>query len=128
MRTIIAFPFLTLLVLTGCGDPSVTGTVKYQDGTPLTTGTVVLQSDQSQGIGELRKDGSFDLYQFKPGDGLKRGVYKGYITGAVEIDDNMQTTNLIPEKYGNIDAAGINYDSEKDKGKLDIVIDALPPK
>ncbi len=128
MRTIIAFTFLSVFVLTGCGDPSVTGTVKYQDGTPLTTGTVILQNEKSQGLGELQKDGSFDLYQFKPGDGLKRGVYKGYITGAVAIDDNNATTFFLPEKYGDINQAGITYDSEKDKGKLDIVIDALPPK
>ncbi len=123
MRTLIAFIVTTTLVLTGCGDPRVTGTVKYQDGTPLTTGTVVLQNDQSQGIGELRQDGSFDLYQIKPGDGLKRGVYRGYITGAVIIDDNHRTTYLIPEKYGDINQAGITYDSDKDKGRLDVVVE-----
>ncbi len=119
---------LAALVFAGCGDPSVVGTVKYQDGSPLTAGMVVLQNDQSQGIGEVRPDGSFELYQFKPGDGLKRGSYSGYITNAVMIDDDMKTTNLIPEKYSNIDTAGIVYDSEKDKGKLDIVLDAMPPK
>ncbi len=119
---------LSCLLFTGCGDPSVTGTVKYNDGSPVTVGTVVLQNEKSQGIGDLQPDGSFDLYQFKPGDGLRKGVYKGYITGAVMIDNDHRTTHLIPEKYGNIDQAGITYDSEKNKGKLDIVIDAAPPK
>jgi len=128
MRTITIFALMITLVLTGCSDPRVTGTVKYQDGTPVTVGTVVLQNEKSQGIGELHKDGSFELYQFKKGDGLKPGIYRGYITQAVEIDGNGRTTYLIPEKYSNIDEADIVYDSEKNKGKLNIVIDALPPK
>ena len=88
---------------------------------------VVLQNDFSQGIGELRADGSFSLYQIKPGDGLKPGTYRGYILNAYVIDENDQTTQLIPEKYSNIDTSGITYDSEKDRGRLEIVIDALPP-
>ena len=116
------------LVLAGCGDPRVTGTVKYQDGTPLTIGTVVLQNDKSQGIGELQKDGSFELYQITKGDGLKRGVYRGFIGGAIEVDDYGNSTHLIPVQFSHMDTSGIVYDSDKDKGKLEIVIDALPPK
>lgn len=128
MRTITILSVLITLLFVGCGDPSVVGTVKYQDGSPLTQGTVVLQNDKSQGIGELQPDGSFELYQFKKGDGLKRGTYQGYITNAVLIDDNLRTTYLIPEKYTMPDTAGIEYDSDKDKGVLNIVIDAPPPK
>jgi len=129
MRAITIFAMMITLVLAGCGDPRVTGTVKYQDGTPLTVGTVVLQNDKSQGIGELQKDGSFELFQFKKGDGLKPGVYRGYITQAVEIADiNSPTVHLIPEKYSDIDVSGIVYDSNVNRGRLDIVIEALPPK
>ena len=129
MRTITVFTLMITLVLVGCGDPRVTGTVKYQDGTPLTVGTVVLQNEKSQGIGELRQDGSFELYQFKKGDGLKKGVYRGYITQAVVIANvDSPTVHLIPDKYSDIDKADIVYDSEKNRGKLEIVIDAMPPK
>jgi hypothetical protein len=127
MRTTIFFVLMTTLVLTGCGDPRVAGTVKYQDGSPLTTGMLVLQNEKSQGIGELQPDGSFELYQFKKGDGLKPGTYKGYILNAYVIDENLRTTYLIPTKYSTIDESGIIYDSNKDKGKLDIIIDANPP-
>lgn len=116
------------LLLVGCGDPSVTGTVKYKDGSPLKSGMIVLQNDKSQGIGDVQPDGSFELYQFRKGDGLQRGTYKGYITNAVLVDDNRQSHNLIPEKYMYIDSAGIEYDSDRDKGVLNITIDALPPK
>ena len=129
MRTIITiFALIAVLMAIGCGkDPRVTGFVKYQDGTPLTVGMVVLQNNRSQGIGELRQNGSFELYQFKKGDGLKPGIYRGYITQSVIIEDDGRTTYLIPEKYSDIDAAGIVYDSNKDQGNLEIVIDALPP-
>ena len=127
MRTTTIFALITTLVLVGCGDPRVTGTVKYQDGTPLSVGTVVLQNDQSQGIGELKQDGSFDLYQVNPGDGLKPGVYKGYISQAITIDDDGRITHLIPEKYSNMETSGIVYDSDKDRGRLEIMIEALPP-
>ena len=127
MRTITIFVLITTLGLTGCSDPRVTGTVTYQDGTPLTTGTVILQNDHSQGIGELRQDGSFELYQFKPGDGLKPGIYRGYITQAAISDDEGNVTHLIPTKYSNVEESGITYDSEKDRGRLEIIIDALPP-
>ena len=128
MRTITIFALMITLVLVGCGDPRVTGTVKYQDGTPLTVGMVVLQNEKSQGIGELRQDGSFELYQFKKGDGLKPGVYRGYITQAIVVNDNHRSFYLIPERYSDIDAACIDYDSDKNKGKLDIIIYALPPQ
>ena len=129
MRTITIFISIALLTLVGCSDPRVSGTVKYQDGTPLTVGTVVLQNDKSQGIGELQKDGSFELYQFKKGDGLKKGVYQGYISGASIVPDRESPTiQLIPEKYSAMETSGIIYDSDKDKGKLEIIIDALPPK
>ena len=126
MRT-ITISLFTILLFSGCGDPRVTGTVTYRDGTPLATGTVVLENDYSQGIGELRPDGSFELYQFKPGDGLKPGSYRGYITRAAISDDAGNMTSLIPEKYSSLIASGITYDSERDRGRLEIIINALPP-
>ncbi|HBT75404.1 MAG TPA: hypothetical protein DEB39_00430 [Planctomycetaceae bacterium] len=127
MRTLHLLAILSLLVFTGCHDPHVSGHVKFSDGTPLTGGVVILQNETSQGIGEIYPDGSFTMYQYKPGDGLKRGQYKGYISGAVIADDAGNTTSLIPAKYADMSASGITYDSDKDKGKLDIVIDAKPP-
>lgn len=112
-----------ILLLSGCRDPKVTGTVKYADGTPLTAGMVVLQNDQSQGIGILKEDGSFSLYQFKPGDGLKPGIYKGYISNAILTDNQGKSRNLIAGKYTNMDDSGIVYDTEINKGRLDIVVE-----
>lgn len=125
MKTRILALSIAIVVLSfpGCKDPKLTGTVKFTDGTPLTTGMVVLQNDKSQGIGELKEDGSFDLYQFKPGDGLKPGVYKGYISNAVLVDEGGKTQYLIAPKYSNMDDSGIIYDTKTNKGRLDIVVE-----
>ena len=128
MRTLTLFSLAVFtLFCVGCGDPTVTGTVKFSDGTPLSGGMVVLQNETSQGIGELRHDGTFTVYQYRPGDGLKRGKYTGYISGAVAADDFGNTTPLIPSKYTDAATSGIVYDSDEHRGRLEIVIDALPP-
>lgn len=123
MRTITLSLLLVTLVFTGCGDPQVEGNIKYSDGTPLKGGMVILQNEKSQGLGEIRQDGSFSVYQYKPGDGLKRGKYRGYISGAVTMDDQGRMTLMVPEKYTDMSTSGIEYDSAVHKGKLDIVID-----
>jgi len=119
----ISFCVVLLFCVSGCGDPQITGTVKFSDGTPLTGGMVVLQNDTGQGIGELRHDGTFTVYQYRPGDGLKRGKYRGYVTGAVVTDDQGRTSSLIPDKYTDRETSGIEYDSTIHKGKLNIVIE-----
>jgi len=117
-----------LLCLSGCGDPQVTGTITFSDGTPLTGGMLVLQDGANQGIGEVRHDGTFSVYQYRPGDGLRRGTYRGYIAGAAVADDQGRSTSLIPERYTDMETSGIVYDSNVNRGRLDIVIDALPPQ
>lgn len=124
MRRILLCSVLSLVAcLAGCSDPAVHGSIKYTDGSPVPKGILILQNQESQGIGELKPDGSFQIYQFKPGDGLKPGKYEGYITGAVNIDEKGKTKTLVPEKYTGLDRAGIVYDTQVNKGRLDIVVE-----
>lgn len=122
-KILFASTLILLIGLSGCSDPQVHGSIKYEDGSPVSKGILILQGSQSQGIGELKPDGTFQIYQFKPGDGLKPGRYDGYITGAVSIDDKGKTTVLVPEKYTGLDRAGIVYDTKVNKGRLDIVVE-----
>ena len=118
-----------LLLCFGCSDPPLSGTVKYSDGTPVEAGTVVLQSSQSQGIGAIRPDGSFDVYQYKPCDGLKRGEYKVYFQGAFRTNEETGSIlyHLVPEKYRDQNTSGLTYDSSSGN-RLDIVIECENPK
>lgn len=109
--------FFTTMI--GCRDPQVMGTVKFSDGTPLTSGMVVLQNEERQGVGELRSDGTFSIYQMKPGDGLRRGVYRGYINNAM---DPKTFASLVDMKYTSMESSGISYDS-KNGSTLDIVVE-----
>jgi len=122
------FGVALLLCMSGCGDPQVTGIVKFSDGTPLTGGMLVLQDGANQGIGEIRHDGTFTVFQHRPGDGLRRGTYRGYIIGAVIADDYGRSTSFIPDRYTDMETSGIVYDSNVNRGRLEIVIDALPPQ
>jgi hypothetical protein len=131
MRTKFFYLCFGILILgiiffvTGCGNPRVSGSVKFSDGTPLKGGIVVLQNEQSQGIGELNANGMFNIYQLKPGDGLARGKYRGYIMNAVVENEKGQVSSAIPEKYTHPEKSGIEYDTESGHGKLEIVIERL---
>jgi hypothetical protein len=73
---------LALVAGAGCGSGNypVTGRVVYDDGTPVTEGTVVGESDTAAGKvmvqGELSSDGSFELGTTKPKNGAPAGKYR----------------------------------------------------
>jgi len=87
--------FSTLLVallsvaLTGCGGgrAQVSGTVTFEDGTPLTKGDIrAIAGDETQVRGNIGQDGSFTLFEAQPGDGIPAGKqYKIWIVNAVDI-------------------------------------------
>src|SRR5262249_7122419 len=71
---------MPLFLFCGCGSGQVGiwGTVIYEDGSPVTEGTVCGElvdggKDMVQGI---IRDGAFSLGTTKPGDGVKPGKYK----------------------------------------------------
>ena len=72
-----------LLFCVGCGkNVRVAGKVTFEDGSPLTTGIVIFNSGTSESKAPIEKDGSFAVGTFKSNDGLPRGTYRVYITGA----------------------------------------------
>ena len=73
-----------LLIISGCSkNATVKGTVKFPDGTPLTKGTVVFESDKIRVSSQLNSKGEYSLSGSKPGDGVPPGTYKGWILGAI---------------------------------------------
>lgn len=76
---------LAAVLILGCSNQvRVTGKVTFEDGTPLTEGKVVFDKDTSfQAVGQIQSDGSYTLGSYKVTDGVPRGTYKVYITGAV---------------------------------------------
>jgi len=79
---------LVLLLFLGCSNQvRVTGKVTFEDGTPLTEGKVLFENDAFfQAVGQIQSDGSYTLGSYKLTDGVPRGTYKVYITGAVSAE------------------------------------------
>jgi hypothetical protein len=67
----------------GCGENvPLRGKVLYDDGTPITVGTVNFTTGTHLSRGKIQSDGSYVIGTGKEKDGLPPGNYKIYITGA----------------------------------------------
>jgi hypothetical protein len=81
---------LSLLVIAGCGRRDlhpVSGTVRFPDGSPLTTGRVVVDyglNSKFGGWGYIKPDGSFTLGSLTQTDGVRAGTVRVAITFAYE--------------------------------------------
>jgi hypothetical protein len=74
---------LLLLCVSGCNsNVSISGTVTFPDGRPLTKGTVVFQSKTHIAKGELNNSGYYRLGSLSKYDGLPPDTYKVYVSGA----------------------------------------------
>jgi len=78
---------ILLLFVCGCGSGGATvkGTVKFDDGTPLTTGYVKFIGNATEASGAIKTDGTYVLGELKAGDGVKPGHYKVVVVGAMII-------------------------------------------
>ena len=116
------FLFLGLLVLvscSGCGEPQIkaSGTVKFEDGSPLTCGIVVLSNSQFQYTGKIESDGSFQLGGLVEKGGLPAGSYTASIQNAME-DDKL----VIPVRYTSDVSSGLSFEITKESAKNPLVI------
>ena len=85
------FPFVLLGVIAfaGCGGGvQLHGTVTFDDGSPVDTGTVCFVSSGSSGMarGDLQSDGTYILSTNKPGDGVLPGTYNVYLINTEKVE------------------------------------------
>ena len=87
----------------GCGkNCSLKGKVTYKDGTPITAGMVNFDSGTSLSRGKIQSDGSYTVGTLKDTDGIPKGTYKVYITGAeVPKETNQNQKNQRLDAMGN---------------------------
>ena len=105
--------------VTGCGSggSSVKGQVTFDDGTPLTVGTVTFETKLYQFIGNIKKDGTYQMMTDGVKPGIPNGEYRVAITNAfeptgklVEVSkDTMQEEmrQLIDEKFQTASRSGL---------------------
>ncbi|MCF0233466.1 MAG: hypothetical protein HUK22_00645 [Thermoguttaceae bacterium] len=133
---------LLCILAVGCngGRAKVTGTVTFDDGTPLTKGTVNFTDGKTMCRGEVNKDGKYEMRTFKPGDGVPPGSYKVYITDTLVFGDTREvegragedgpvTMNIVGKagnpvapKYAAADSSGLTCDV-KGRTTYDIVLE-----
>lgn len=129
--------FAVALTAFGCGENvHVVGKVAFPDGTPLTSGDVLFTDGFHLGKSELNENGEYSLHSFRRNDGIPKGVYNVYITGAIafEVSDLDRDKNeayrlnkvklLIDMQHTNPDMSGWEFDVQKDT-RIDLIV--YPP-
>ena len=93
--TLLALFFCVLFVL-GCGKgATVKGKVAFSDGTPLTVGEVVFQTDTYAASGRIQPDGSYKLSGATQKEGVPPGRY------GVKVINAFDSSNTPPGTHPN---------------------------
>lgn len=118
-----------LLCLTGCGTRyyPVRGTVTLDDGTPLTKGLVIFESENPEGgpafmaRGEIKPDGSYQLSTHKKGDGVPPGRYRVLIN-PIDLSDIPDEKKKLPFdiKYLNLNTSGLEFEVKAEPNEIPI--------
>jgi hypothetical protein len=119
---------VAIMLLPGCSDRlTVTGSVKFADGTPLDEGMVICEKKEGKEIvqarGQLSKDGRFRLGTFAPGDGVSPGHYRVLVVprGLTQAEMSAQGP-IIDPKYSNYATSGITFEVKSGANSLDITV------
>ncbi|MFI4874698.1 MAG: hypothetical protein ACIALR_05150 [Blastopirellula sp. JB062] len=116
--------FCLIALLAGCsgnGGSEVIATVKFQDGTPLTTGQVRIISDEFETFGYVQEDGTVDLGRID--GGVPDGVYQASIDAyAASGKSGGFGKSLVAAKYRSYETSGITIEVSGDR-EIEIVID-----
>ncbi len=118
---VVGFFILTSL---GCGGAYVSGKVTFDDGTPLTVGTVCFETDKEQMIGHIKNDGTYELSPNDRNKRIPKGLYKVCVTNAVvEVGNELRasgnradfggrrmTKSIIDKKFESASSSGLTCD------------------
>jgi len=124
----IAVLLLGLLCLVGCNNKiQLGGTVTFEDdGTPLTRGVVIFATATFEAKGSLGVDGKYTMGSIDLADGLPKGSYKIYISGAMEELPSGQMRSLIDPQYANFASTPLTCEIPAPKNKFDIQVPRNP--
>ena len=122
----ITFPLLLLLTL-GCGgDPRVTGRVTFaDDGSPVTSGTVIFSKTGYTGRAAIDSNGRFSVHSEAKGHGIPPGTYRVHLEGterATVEDGGFRVEHLIDRRYTNPETSGLSLTVEGSR-TFDIVVE-----
>jgi hypothetical protein len=111
-----------LSFITGCGDGNpktypVDGRVIFEDGKVAEIGTVEFRMNQDENRiiarGVIRKDGSFSMSTFEPGDGAVEGKHQAIVQQMViseGLGPSHQHGPRVPKKYADYSTSGLQVE------------------
>ena len=105
---------LVSITVTGCRGGFVPGggKVTFEDGSPVTFGGIVFETENFMAEGRINADGSYTLYSLKVGDGLPPGKYKVGISSR-EVDDRGRPTYYVDPQFSNPATSGLSAEVVK---------------
>lgn len=133
----VGIAIFVIASLTGCGDGnpptySVTGTVKFADGKPLTTGTIEFEAQDHElaitATGEIDSEGRFSLGTFDINDGAIEGRHRVAIISDFQIGNEAERPGLIPKseldpKYRTFENSGLEKIVTDGTNEFEFVVD-----
>jgi len=92
----------------GCSDKvRVTGKVTFPDGSPLTVGKVMFETDSFAASGDLQSDGSYTLGTLKANDGIPPGTYRVSVSGATVSGGTRDISTSVASASGGVTVASV---------------------
>src|SRR5262245_30120355 len=124
---------LLALIFAGCnsGRCTVTGTVTYEDGSPVEAGSVIGEATVDGKLVAVQgtiKNGTFSWGGMKEGDGALPGLYKVIVVpiSLSEYQLGQGMTPAVDGKSGKYETSGLTF--EVKPGKNDFPIKVTKPK
>ena len=120
--------FLGLLCFVGCSDKvQLHGNVTFEeDGTPLTFGSVVFATETFEARGTIETNGKYTMGSIDLADGVPKGSYKVYISGASEEVAPNTMWSLIDPQYSNFATTPLTCDIPAPNNTFDIKVPKNP--
>lgn len=135
--TIFALTTMALVATVGCSNNAhVSGRVAFENGQPLSIGQIIFTDDFYMAKSDIDKNGEYSLHSLRRNDGIRKGTYRVYITGALGFQETEAThdrlqdyrmdgvVQLIDMQHTNPDTSGWLFDIKKSQ-RIDLVV--YPP-
>lgn len=134
---LVSVALASLVIIAGCGDGHpktypVNGKVVFADGSPLTTGGVVLcQSVVVEGApvnarGAINTDGTFTLTTFVDGDGAISGKHRVLVRAKRDTADfterGMLPRPIIDPKLESFETSGLEFSVEDKDNEWKLIV------
>jgi hypothetical protein len=124
-----------LACLVGCGEGKtapVSGRVKLKDGSDVSvlagySLTFEAEGGKASAVGEVNRDGAFQLSTFGANDGAVPGKYRVAINHPPNPDpDKPPTKSKLPAKYANLDTSGLTAEVKPGQNNIELELEKAP--